>query len=40
MGGISTHKSNEIPVFGIRGRIGHQVTDQSGIGMRRCGKTN
>ena len=39
MGGVSTHKSNEVPVLGVGRGIDHEITDESGVGMRRCGKS-
>ncbi len=36
---ISAHESNEIPIFGVRRGINHQIRNQSGIGMRRSGKS-
>lgn len=34
MGGISAHKSNEVPVLGVGRCVDHEVTDECGVGVR------
>lgn len=39
MGGISAHKSNEVPVLGVGRCVDHEITDESGVGVGRCGES-